>query len=453
MTEDVTGLPSRKCAARPSSTRWPLACRAGMRPAGPSKARICLLALYVAMSGVACSGQRNTDATPPFPRKLLGSPLSNTTPEPTAHRPIALPVERATDFDIASTGCSRHAFGESIAASRNTLLVGAPWRDYGARSGSDVPAACTYQVHGERWSLTQRMTAPTPEASEGYGRAVALEESVAVVGSAGHENGDAPTVAYTLVKGHATSYASLEQPGTPPGLFEEYGAAVATDGRRVIVGALLHGEPKCEGCGAFFLFDRHGHPAHVVEGSVTSENLGASLAISGDLVVAGAAAYFSGGRLPGAAIVYRLDHDRPRQICRLVGNAAGEQYGTSVAVDGRFVVVGADGGPRFTLHEVRGDSCIQTDAFVSAGSAVAISMPWIVAGAPRFNGGAASSGRVGLFRVSADGKLEHRAWISPRRALNLGMFGASVAVTQEWVFAGAPGVRDDDSGFVGVARL
>lgn len=379
---------------------------------------------------------------------------SSAAPPPSAAPSIpSKPIDRLVDLEIPPTGCSDHQFGESLAALDDTLLVGAPWRDYAVQKAAEPPAACLYRREGDTWSLTQKLVADEPKKSEGFARAVALTESFVVVGAAGHENGDGPTHDYQRTKGKAKLRSLLAEPSGELEIYEEYGAAVASNERLVLVGAHLFHNPKCGECGAVHVFLRDQKKPTLLEGEAPGENLGTAIALSGDLVVIGAAGYYSSGKKSGAALVMRLEGERFRTICRLPGSIAAEEYGASVAIDGRFVVVGAHAGPRFTVHEVQGDTCIPRGEFVSAGASVAISGEWIAAGQPGFDGGAKSSGRVALFHLAPDGSLEHRAWLLPKRVVERGWFGSAVALTRTHVFAGAPGMRDDGSAFVAGARL
>ena len=71
--------------------------------------------------------------------------------------------------------------------------------------------------------------------------------------------------------------------------------------------------------------------------------LGISVAISGDVVVAGAYGHGENGAVSGAAYVYRFNGSEWLQEMELLASdgAAGDQFGTSVAIEGDVVVVGA----------------------------------------------------------------------------------------------------------------
>lgn len=409
--------------------------------------------LGAVVGGIAyCKRVRSASVTP--------KPVKTDAPSVVASAPpiTGAPVDRVVEHEIPALGCSQHQFGEALAAVGDTLFVGAPYRDYAMQHGDDVPTACLYRGEGKSWSLTQKLSADEPRRAEGYGRSVAVGDSFAVVGAAGHENGDGPTHDYSRsASGKASLRALLAEPSGHDEVFAEYGAAVASNEDLVIVGAHLHHDPKCDGCGGAFVFRRkHKGKPILIAGEEPGENLGTAVAVSGELVVIGGAGYYSKGRYPGVAVVLRFDGERFRPVCRLRGTSPGEEYGASVAISGNHIVVGATGGrgtPRFTVHEVNGDACVPRGEFSSAGASVAISGKWIAAGQPRFNGGKESSGRVALFRIGADGTIEHRAWLMPRAAAERAFFGAAVAIADKHVFVGAPGTRDDGSAYVAIARL
>ncbi len=398
-------------------------------------------------------------STPTSPASPASPASPSASGAPSGVAAVVTDLDRRAEWELGSGACSPHQFGDAIALSEDALLVGAPRRDYAVDRAGGTPSACLYRREAGGWAFAQKVLAKDPPRAEGFARAVALGPGFAVVGAAGHENGDGATHDYARgADGTLALRAELAEPSGASEVFAEYGAAVASDARFVFVGAHLDGDKACEGCGAVFVFDRTkpGKPTRL-RGRTPHENFGTALAVSGELLVVGAAGTYSSGKLTGAAYVFRREGEAFRELCRLPGATPGEEYGGSVAVDGaraRVVVAGAAPTPaRLTVHEVRGDACALAGALAIPLGAVAVRGDWIAAGQPKFDGGAASSGRVALVHLRADGTPELRAWLLPPRPRAYAFFGAAVALSATEVVAGAPGIRDDGSAFLAGAKL
>jgi hypothetical protein len=155
------------------------------------------------------------------------------------------PPNTQPDVVIASSGCSPYAFGAAMAAHRDEVLVGAPYRYYSARAeeGIPPPSACLLRRASGRWSAVETLTADDPAAAGGFGRTVLLGPSFAVVGAPGYENGDGPT--YDFGRAASTHFAlrakldSPERGGPHEDVFAEYGVAIAGDERTLLIGAPL----------------------------------------------------------------------------------------------------------------------------------------------------------------------------------------------------------------------
>lgn len=416
-------------------------------------------------------GQQPTPAMSPGPKQkastlaIAPSPSGSSSPTATSVAGVTgvsgvsgIPIDRFTEWEIAATDCAPFEFGTALAVHDDALLVGAPHR-YGAVT-EGVPTACLYRrdgVESPAWSLLQKITADDPDVAEGFARALSLGADFAAIGAAGHEGGDAPSHDFTrAADGKLTLRALLREPSGEDEVLKEYGAAIASDARHVFVGAHLAGGPKCQGCGAVYVFDRvRGGPPDVVRGTTPDEGFGSALALEGELLVVGAAGYYSNGKSAGAAYVFRREGAALREICRWMGNQPSEEYGGSVAISGARVVVGASGrsaGGRFTVHEVTGDVCALRASFAGPGASVSASGDWIAAGQPWFGDAAIGSGRVGVFHVGPDGTLDHRWWLLPKTVHARSRFGASVVITPTYVAAGAPG-GDAGRAFVAGAPL
>lgn len=134
---------------------------------------------------------------------------------------------------------------------------------------------------------------------------------------------------------------------------DDYGSAVAIDGRVAVVGARNRQVGSKPGQGVVFTFLRSLGGAWefqqeltVLDG-LTGDHFGHAVDISGDWIVIGAPDDDDAGQAPdadsGTAYLFRFDGDAwgdPQKV-RATGDSAGDRFGDAVAIDGNWVVVGA----------------------------------------------------------------------------------------------------------------
>ncbi len=357
--------------------------------------------------------------------------------------------------------------------------MGAPYRYYAALHDEDPntppPSACLLKRRNGLWTLSQTLAAEVPFKAEGFGRSVALGPSFAAVGAPGYENGDGPAHAFERAAGGALrargAFDSPERGSAHESVFAEFGVAVALDERFLLVGAPLesefrNGAATCSGGGAVYVFDRGAGPALVatLRGSRPNENFGSSLAFAGDLLIVGAAGWYSGAPLAGAVHVYRREApDRWRELCRIEGEGAVEKFGGAVAIDGARFAVSAPSDAilaqppvgRVDLFEIQGDACRKLTTLRESagfGAALALCGNRLAIGQPMYEGthGPRQTGRVGLFRIEPGGAAHLEGWCASANSKEYARLGSSVALGPDYVAAGAPGLGEDadGSGFV-----
>jgi hypothetical protein len=365
----------------------------------------------------------------------------------------------------APPGCSPIQFGLALAACGDNLLVGAPYRYFAQRENEGIapPGGVLFAKSQNGWEASALLTPAEPATLPGFGRAVALGSSFAAMGAPGDEGGDGPVHLYA--RGGAPSLQkTLDAPGsTMQGeVFHEYGTALAGNEQTLFVGAPLEDgsleDGPLEGGGAVHAFER-GRLAATLHGTEANENFGTSLAVSGNLLVVGAAATYSSGQLAGAAYVFSRDGTGQwREVCRLKGKDAGESFGQAVAIDGARIAVGAPGqeasGGRVEIYNIDKDRCAHRATLRGAdgfGSAVALLGGKLAVGQPFFStGGVERVGRVGLYEIDGAAAVARRGWLVGRNAKADAALGTAVALGRGYVAAGAPGMVEDprNSGFV-----
>jgi hypothetical protein len=240
-------------------------------------------------------------------------------------------------------------YGHSVAVEGNRIVVGAS--QFFASGGGK---AYVYDYNGVAWVETLVLEPVALESFDHFGIAVDISGNTVVVGANG-DDGPANSVAnsgaaYVFVDnaGVWSLQASLSAgDGTAN---DQFGFSVAIDDDRMAIGA-----PQDDG-GALYVFDRSSgswtQSAKVLSAStISGDQLGASVDVDGDVLVGGAPVGFFGAGY--VAIFQRsgaswLEDTLTSPSSPLFGSG-GDQFGTSVALEGTLVLGGApgndDGGP------------------------------------------------------------------------------------------------------------
>ncbi len=283
-------------------------------------------------------------------------------------------------------------FGESVAVVRNTIVVGAPREDSGATmvdgpSGdgtSEAGAAYAFFYNGFFWAQDGYLKASDTSADDEFGTAVALLEDFdtqipfAFVGAPFEDQAAIDSGAvYPFLKG-ASWIGGPKVKASNAGPDDEFGHSVAASGPTpeapafIVVGAPMEDSPGAgvngnqgdgaNNAGAAYVFEASGGLSQIaylkaiVNDDGVGNNFGSSVAISGNLVIVGA---------PGE------DSD-------------------SVGVNGSQENLGANGsGAAFVYRRAGGNwigesylKASNTGAGDSFGSAVAVSGESAIVGAP-----------------------------------------------------------------------
>lgn len=263
----------------------------------------------------------------------------------------------ATTFEtsvlVSSDVAAADDFGTAVAIDGTTMVAGAPFADVGGNSAQG--AAYVFELSGGSWTQVQKLTAGDGTTNDLFGWSVAISGDRIVIGAEEANVGpnDAQGAAYIFersggswVQAHKLSEATTIQNQA------EYGAAVAVQGDRVVVGAPAAASAQH---GRAFIYQRdEGGPAAwglvaELEDDIydTNAGFGASVALDGDFVVVGARML---DRAPGTylneggAYVFQLDEfNYWTQVGKLfrTGAADNERAGTAVAIEGTRIVVGA----------------------------------------------------------------------------------------------------------------
>src|ERR1700733_14355117 len=262
----------------------------------------------------------------------------------------------------AAAGAAEEFFGESVAVSGNTVVVGAPGRKVGAHAAQgavDVFAAPRFPRAGTPKQLAE-LTAPDGQANDALGISVAISGSTVLAGADLHRVGETAGqgVAYVFAKPDAgwrdarVSAQLTDAPGEAHALF---GRTVAISANTIVVGAPDRAGENAEQ-GAAYVFVKpvsgwHGSLTQTAELTASDpgkgDQFGGALAISGGLIVVGAPGHATGKNSEqGAGYVFtepatgwKTTTESDELTTR--GGVAGDKLGLSVALSAATILIGA----------------------------------------------------------------------------------------------------------------
>lgn len=247
------------------------------------------------------------------------------------HRFVASDAEEDAWFGVGVDICQSYAM---VGAYRAT--------PHGSYSG----AAYVYDLAtGEELLALQ---AADGGAGDWYGRAVAVSEQYAVVGAPCWDgiqyvnSGCGAVYVYDVATGELLHrLTTVDQ-----GMDDRFGFALDIEGNHLAVGAYWDDNVGGSDAGAVYVFDLQSGEqlaeliAQPNEGA--GDNLGSSVALNGNFVLAGATQQTYGTELEGFACLF--DWTSGEEVLRLEASdgALGDAFGVSAAFDGEAALVGAD---------------------------------------------------------------------------------------------------------------
>ena len=356
---------------------------------------------------------------------------------------------------LASDGDASDYFGWAVDLEGDTAVVGAPWATF---SGSQAEAY-VFGRTGTTWSEEAILTTPGALLGDDFGESVALSGDTALIGAGGHDGIAIDSGAAWVFVNNGTSW-NLQQKLTPsdPAAYDNFGNAVALEGDWAVVGA----ERRNRDTGAVYVFERSGtswsERAKLLASDASPAHFfGSAVDISGDTVIAGAyQAYFG----HGAAYIFTRTGTTWSQEAKLSAftKTIGDRFGNAVCLHGDTALIGAPhdsdlGQFRGTayLFQRTGTSWARETELIPAGvavddyygSSVSFDGDVAVVGSPYSDATAFVGGAAYLF--SRRGTVwEERTVLGGSDTTIADSFGGGVAVDGDTILVGAH--RDDDLG-------
>jgi WD40 repeat protein len=339
----------------------------------------------------------------------------------------------------AQDGSNQDFFGTSVDVSGGIAICGAPQND-------DTGAAYLFDV-ATGSQIAKLWGGHSPESNVELGCSVAIDGSIAIVG-AKYEN-SRTGAAYLFDTATSNQIAKLVAADGRD--YDYFGSSVDISGSTAICGAFFDDDAGTDS-GSAYLFDTQtGAQLQklVASDAAAGDRFGSSVAISGRIAICGAYADDDAGSTSGSA--YLFDTETGDQLNKLTSLdlAEGDQFGYSVAISGTTAVVGAprnveeglQGGAAYLFDTRTGTQIAKLTAPDAAywdifGTSVAIDGDIVIVGAPYTDHAGTSSGMAYLFDSSTG---EFLASLAASDANADNVFGVSVGT-------------DGDTAVVGSAR-
>jgi FG-GAP repeat len=257
-----------------------------------------------------------------------------------------------------SNGVAGDFFGDSVALSSDTALIGA--RGDNSR-GNFAGAVYVFVRDGTgHWNQVQKLTADDGAAGQLFGFSVALLGDTALIGARGSEDSNgSPGAAYTFTRGADGRWNQLQKLTASDGTAGDgFGFSVALSDGTALVGARrgVNDQGRASGVAYIFLQDTIGQwnqwQKLTAGDGADGDEFGYSVATSEDTVLVGArfaqGAQSSTGTVAAGAVYEFVLGAGPigtvwSEVQKLTANdgAARDEFGASVALNGETALVGA----------------------------------------------------------------------------------------------------------------
>ncbi len=256
-------------------------------------------------------------------------------------------------------------YGQPVAASRDTVVVGAPFDR--AAGGQAIGSAYVFVVRSNnfsQWDLPKIIQAPIPLSGDQFGFSVAIDRDTIVVGAPlDVANGIASGTAYVFSRhqGGSNQWGFVKKlVATDAASADQFGNAVAVSGDTIAVGAHLRDDAG-NNAGGVYLFERNltgpnqwgqSHKTIDPQGRGGDE-FGYAVSLSGDTLAVGAPFDDDLGSSSGTISMFERNYNPTNPTTPLPNNwglrkhlvasdgAANDAFGFVVSLHGTVVVVGA----------------------------------------------------------------------------------------------------------------
>jgi hypothetical protein len=387
-----------------------------------------------------------------------------TAQDPTHLPSVVEPLSHTLQAQLtANDGASGDFFGNAVAFSNNTAVVGASRQPNGNRRG----AAYVFVRSGASWSQQQQLIPADGVNGDDFAISVAIDADTVVVGAPSKTIGllSGRGAAYVFVRNGTTWTQQQQLIASDGGLFDNFGTSVSVSGETIVVGSPNHAVGANTRQGAAYVFVRSGstwtlQQKLTANDGLTSDLLGSAVALTGNTAVIGAREDNFGANRNGKAYVFLRSGTVWSQQQKLTASdgSALDGFGNAVAISHNTNTIavaamqddeaGVSGRGSVYVFERSGATWTQQQRLLGSlgvasgfagnfGFSVDVDGDTLVAGAPSIDPNVGGNGRGAVYVFDRSGTTwtEHTRFLIPGSALR--EFGSSVAMSGDSFIGGA----------------
>ncbi|MFN0110096.1 MAG: BACON domain-containing protein [Blastocatellia bacterium] len=332
-------------------------------------------------------------------------------------------------------------FGQSVAIDGNTVVVGCPVFT------NNRGRVAVFTAVGGGWQFRENLNFQ-PQDGDQFGASVSVSGNTIVAGIPLRDIIFQNTGSVRLFDFNGTTWAFTQEVQALDGEgMDEFGTSVSIRGNKLVVGAIFDSSPGISSHGSAYYFTRPavGQPwafqrKFLPTNLVANTTYGNSVALSGSTIVVGTL---------GAQVAYIYEEVFGQWLEQKLNRPSGS-FGWSVAVGGDVVVVGDPDNPTdgdaALVYQRTGFSWAESgrlSASASAtndlfGSSVAMEGNTIVVGASGQSNGTASSGAVYVFTKERGGYWNYQQTLRVNSSVQHPNFGHVVGISSNTIAVGSP---------------
>jgi hypothetical protein len=246
---------------------------------------------------------------------------------------------------IASDGALNDEFGFAVSLDGNTALIGAIGDD---DNGVDSGSAYVFTRTGNNWTQQAKLIASDGAAGDIFGNNVFLVGDSAIIAAGmDDDNGNDSGSAYVFTRTGSTWTQQAKLLASDGAAGDWFGCAVSLAGDTALIGAPWHDDNRVDS-GSAYVFTRTGNnwtqqAKLLASDGAAGDVFGYFVFLDVDTALIGAPGYDDNGYSSGSAYVFTRTGSNWIQQAKLLASddAAGDSFGTSVALNGDTALIGA----------------------------------------------------------------------------------------------------------------
>ena len=244
----------------------------------------------------------------------------------------------------AADGASLDYFGQSVAISGDTIIIGALQNDNNNKANSG--SAYVFVRNGNAWVQQQKLTASDATAEDFFGRSVAISGDTAIIGTGfdGAKSGSA----YVFVRSETTWSEQQKLTASDGAENDQFGQSVAISGDTAAIGAAWNDNNSMIDSGSAYIFVRSGttwsqQQKLTASDAAAGDFFGGEVSISGDTIVVTADGNTNNNTYFGSAYVFALNETTWIEQQKLTASDSeyGEKYGFHAAISDDTIIISA----------------------------------------------------------------------------------------------------------------